>query len=439
MADAPRGSRRILDRATLVLVVATLALVLFVDGPAYQFTAGAAGVALFAQACAGRKLRRTPLDWWVAAYLAASALAAVVNWDATARRGLALTVVALTFYASAASTLRSAWRIRLLLALFVIGVAHIGLLSTHYHALVGFDQRPGMYPVAPQWSGYPEIGLLAAMAVGVMSGLLVTRRSWCFLAAVAVVTLALVIHLIVTYARGAWVAAAVAVCAVAVWEIVHMRRWRMLGAIAIMAVVVAGTVSFVWNPFLSDFLQQSQTARASSYLARLDIWRESWSLVRDHWVVGVGPGRFGAEMNAVYAEKTRGVSLHAHNTELHVWGERGLGGVIALVGLWLHAMWLVARRGRARGETSSAADSARVAVTARNAWDLRPAVFGALVALFARAQFEHPFDGIPTSPRFTLLFWLFVAAAVAASGGCSSVTPWEAQARIGAPPSPPAM
>jgi O-antigen ligase len=158
-----------------------------------------------------------------------------------------------------------------------------------------------------------------------------TRR-WLAVTLVAVSLAALLL----SEARGAWLALALAASARALWNLIAARVTgpRRARAIWMFLAVTCGVVcvaALVLTPLGGWLLERSGD--------RLNIWRNSFSLARDYAFTGVGLGSYEMAY-ASYALLTHvGYVSHAHNLLLDVWLGLGAVGLLALAGLALNAAW----------------------------------------------------------------------------------------------------
>ena len=189
----------------------------------------------------------------------------------------------------------------------------------------------------------------------------------------------LVVGLVVSGSRGAWLAAVGALGAVG------MRgagRTLVIGALAGAFVVVATGVELGHGP--------------GSIGGRLLIWRATAAMVAAHPLLGVGPGGFaGAYPAALHAAMTADSGaafpatsfvVHPHNLLLAITAERGVIGLVAF--LWLVVALIRLRRHR------EATD-----------WT-RTAAGGTLIAFLLYGLFDNPFASTPLA----MAAWLAAAA-----------------------------
>lgn len=128
--------------------------------------------------------------------------------------------------------------------------------------------------------------------------------------------------LIVTYTRGSWLALAVGVVAGAV--MVDLRlAWVVLGGGAALLAVIPSA----WRRLLSVFTVEGSSAQ------RVWLWGESFGVVKEHPLVGVGLGGYSQ-----WIEATRGAApaliggvLGAHESYLQMTAEVGVPGGLAFL------------------------------------------------------------------------------------------------------------
>ncbi len=157
-------------------------------------------------------------------------------------------------------------------------------------------------------------------------------RRWVAVVAIAISLAALLL----SQARGAWLALALAGSAWALWNFISARVsnrrqahaiWLILAVIGCTACVAAITLT----PLGVSLLDRSGD--------RINIWRNSLSLVRDYPLTGLGLGSYEMAY-ASYALLTHvGYVAHAHNLPIDVWLSLGALGLIALLGMMLNAIW----------------------------------------------------------------------------------------------------
>jgi O-antigen ligase len=320
----------------------------------------------------------TRLDGPLAAYLAIVVVTGILGVD----RGRTLVWTAslagnVAVFASIVVVGRkAAWVSDALLVFVVSSIALLLLLATTYHAAVGLLVRPTLYPSPEGWSGYPELGMLGAVQVGLLVAALQTCRRWPVALCTAALLAVTIAEILLLYSRGAWLAVACALAAAGGLLLAHGSWKRVLAAILALA-VITGTV-VVTNPTVKHLLVGGGSAVVEGTALivsppenRLALWRRTLRMIRDHPLTGVGLGNFRAVFEAVYnpvpnSDGRRGV--HAHNVWLQQFAELGIAGGAANVLLWAWVFVLAWRRAlEAPGFQSIAALLALVAIAASNA------------------------------------------------------------------------
>lgn len=150
--------------------------------------------------------------------------------------------------------------------------------------------------------------------------------------------IAMAIALFLTYSRGAWMLGVpVALLFLAVMR--SRRTFRVavgvLLVVAVVAILTAGA---------GRFGSLLNTKEGTTFL-RLQLWQSSWSMVRDHPVLGVGLDNFLYDYRTRYVQPKAWEEFnlsHPHNLVLDFWLRLGLPGL-----LWLGCVLvLFFRRGR---------------------------------------------------------------------------------------------
>jgi hypothetical protein len=246
----------------------------------------------------------------------------------------------LLFYAMFDGTLLDnpphAW----LLTIFGIGVATYFLLTHDWEAGVikyAIINRMGValqapFPTLPGHRMHPNVvGGMVAMTVP-YAGILVFENSGKGKRVLAIVaTIFLLLALLLTASRGAWLAVGGACLVAGGWWLVQRivpasyRTWLVLG---VMGLVFAGMASVMWqlvNP------------------GRQDLYRDSLVLTTDYPLIGGGLGGF-MMLHASYVFLSHvGFSIHAHNLFLNLAIEQGTIALIAIITTWGLVGWHILR------------------------------------------------------------------------------------------------
>jgi O-antigen ligase len=192
--------------------------------------------------------------------------------------------------------------------------------------------------------------------------------------------------------------------AVLVFAALARRRLsaRKLGWVII--ALLGLTVIAMMYANLSALLERISATVPSNLGGRLTVWRETWPMVRDFRLTGIGVGAFERGM-LVYQQSTRLIFFnHAHNEYLQVLVEGGLllavpAGMAILAGWWGVRQRINADRTSVFWIRVGAA-SGMAAVAAQSVWDtgLRMPASAVLFAVVAAAAFHEP-EAIETTER----------------------------------------
>jgi len=313
------------------------------------------------------------------------------------------------FFVVLASVLRDRSDVRRLLAALVTGVALAALVAL---ALIPFGAVvTEVFPPRVRGTfGSPNnlalvleraapVALALALAAG--SNTLVSGRccwSWgrmastrgFWLLALAV----LLVVLVLTWSRGAWLGALVglAVAARPLWAQIGFRRRLGAAAISLAALVAVVLVTGV------ERIGQLLRIGDSGAVSRLAIWDSAWRMGRDNWLFGVGPDNFLTHYREyMRPEAWREPNIsHPHNLVLDAWVSMGLIGLLALIAV-LVLFWRDWRRIRRDGAGGSD--------------PLAFGLAGAMAAALTHGLVDHTYF----LPELAAMFWV-LAAAVAALG-----------------------
>jgi len=158
------------------------------------------------------------------------------------------------------------------------------------------------------------------------------------------------VTLFLTYSRGAWMLGV----PVAVLFLVAMRGRRAIWILAVALIVVAVAVILIAGPGRIGSLLN--TEQGTTFL-RLQLWRSSWSMARDHPVLGVGLDNFLYDYRTRYVLPTAWEEFnlsHPHNLILDFWLRLGLPGLLWLgwvLILFFRRGWHVYSRSRSALDT----------------------------------------------------------------------------------------
>jgi O-antigen ligase len=273
----------------------------------------------------------------------------------------------------------------------LVGV-QVGCLLLVWLQLAGprsaFDtvERAGFYHALEHWSGYPELGLLMAVATCGLAAFACAARPPAVRLAGAVLALGFAAATVFLRSRSAVLTIPIVVA----WLLgVAVVKWRSkAAAIALAAGLIAATAVAVRGGGIGVVMSRAAEAVSREAAIRERGWQAARGMFADHPVVGVGLGGYQRE----YLDRRLGSdSPHAYNIVLQVLAESGVIGLLGWLALWGRVLYLGVRR---------------AAPTPRGAAIF--ALHGMLVAFLVRSQSEHFLANLATSDRLLLLVALWM-------------------------------
>jgi len=295
--------------------------------------------------------------------------------------------------------------LRILLGGFVASGVAIGLIT--------FSETRGLGRVSTEFGGSEivtgrlqgafdspnQLGSFCALMVPVGAALIFGARTtrWRVIAGLSLVLL--LVTLMLSLSRGAWVGAAVALLLM----LVKLPQARRL--LIVLGVPLAIVGFFIWSltPTKTDVKVVEERARAITVLSPYDdrrvIYREAYREIREHPFLGVGPGGFPVASTRVVSESATLSYAHAHNLYLNWGAEVGLPSLVIILGFAIalgFAARTASRGARVRGDP---ADRALVI-----------GIAAALLTVLAQGSFDYV---IPNPVVYTA-FWTLVGALLVA-------------------------
>ena len=296
----------------------------------------------------------SPIDRGVALLILAAVVAtlAAANWRAAFFELLTVFLFPALYYALLRLTRlddQARWRIVDGLVLGGVSVAVVGLVQyVSGHNVVaaegGLPRLQSVYP-SPNNVGlylgraWPLLLAVAVLPGGAPEGMTsVWKRRRRFYRLVLVpVTLALAL----SFSRGALLLGIPAALVVMGWQAGGRHRWAAL------ALVLVGALALMPLLRVPRFASMLDLRQGSTFF-RLELWRSSLMLIREHPWFGIGPGNFLDAYRTRYVLPSAWQEFnleHPHNVYLDHWTRLGLVGLLAGVGVQ-GAFWLTVRRKR---------------------------------------------------------------------------------------------
>jgi len=367
------------------------------------------------------ELRFSFVDWAVLLLVAAAGAASVVAADKMAALFELRTVFlfpALYYALLRLARLDDRARRRLVDG-FVLGAAGVALIGLAQYALGrnvviaegGLPRLQSVYHSPNSVGLYLERAwpLLLAVVVLPSSAACSTaarrergRRRVLYGLALALVTLALAL----SFSRGALLLGLPAALLVMGWCAGGRYRW------AVLAIVLVGALALIPLLRVPRFASLFDWQRGSTFF-RLELWRSSLNLIREHPWFGVGPGNFLEAYRTRYVLPSAWQEFnleHPHNVYLDHWTRLGLLGLLA--GIGIQAAFFKSRilnpSAPAEQETSAPAEQETSApVEQETKSPISIGLTGSMAALLAHGLVDNTLF----SPDLALVFFLTLALA----------------------------
>ena len=319
---------------------------------------------------------RHPVLWLVSAFVALGAVSAVANGvpPLVAVAGIGFTVEAVALFALPRMIGLGQQGARLAFGAFTgmaLVLAVLALCQVVLHAdFLGLQSFTGRFEEGRRVAAFlvnPNM-LGAVLAMGVPLPLLstiragrpLTRLGW------GLLTLVLVLALLYTFSRGAWLGLAVAILAVGV-----MVDWRAPVALVLCCVLAYATALVLPRHVLDSDAGDAGFDLGAATLGRfgaisggtdlrLRFVQNASPIIADHPLLGAGPGRyggavawrFGTPLSEEYTDGAVPRDRTVDNFWLHLVVESGVLGLAAFAAALAAAVWQLLRAARlSSGET----------------------------------------------------------------------------------------
>ncbi len=233
--------------------------------------------------------------------------------------------------------------------LYTIGLLAVVIYTIANHAQYGFNEETGHWVMTPFYNDHTAYGAALAMFIPFMLGFSLDRTYKFSLRMTAfIVFLVLVLAVILSYSRAAWISLLVAL---GVYMVVRLRikfKW-IFGGFALLVVMfysletqIIETLERNEQDSSTDLLEHVQSiyniSSDASNLERINRWQAGIRMFRERPVFGWGPGTY----QFLYApfqrskEKTiistnAGDRGNAHSEYIGPMAEQGLPGMITIV------------------------------------------------------------------------------------------------------------
>lgn len=293
---------------------------------------------------------RTPLDLPLLLFLGTAGVGLWAAYDrptAWAKFWLVVAAVVI-YYGLAAQPRENLWLLTAAFGAFSAAVAGYFLLTHDFEALpakIAILNRIGLAiqgarPSIPAHILHPNVagGVMAAFApclaaVGLRT---IRRKQWAYLALVVAGSSLLLLGLLLTTSRGAWLALAIGL---GIWamrglsgkatEYIDQPRQMifLVGLIMVASIIVVYAATYPGGP--AELINQLPgPANAGS---RVDLARNTADLAADYPITGGGLGAFPALYSQYLALSPFFLLIHAHNVYLDVLLEQGVAGLVSFL------------------------------------------------------------------------------------------------------------
>lgn len=159
----------------------------------------------------------------------------------------------------------------------------------------------------------------------------------------------ILLGVLVTGTRGAWLSAAVTLC-----TLLPFLRRRTAVSISAGAVIAVGII-LICSSSIRDRTNGILDFNEYSNVGRLNLWRGNWELIKDYPVLGVGLGQTSKYVGKYYEELgiRNGMLVHSHNNLIEFLAGTGIIGLVSylLVSSYFLLLSLVVYRRCSRNES----------------------------------------------------------------------------------------
>ena len=256
----------------------------------------------------------------------------------------------------------------------IIAIGSAGaLVGIVQFAMFGYNNLDNR-PVGPLGHWMTFSGVLMLVICAAVARLLFFPRTVIW---PAVALPALLVALVVTNTRNAWIGAFLAVMVLAA-----VRNWKLVVVPPLVALIAVMAAPGETQRRVQSMLHPTDPAS----IDRLVMWKIGADMIRDHPVVGVGPEmieRHYASYRQRYPEAVHDLNPHLHNVPIQIAAERGLPALAAWLWFIAAALWEVWRQLRARVAPAVAATG-----------------LAAIISMLAAGLFEYNFG----DTEFLMLF-----------------------------------
>jgi putative inorganic carbon (HCO3(-)) transporter len=282
---------------------------------------------------------------------------------------------------------RATQAIDIIIAIGAAG-ALVGIVQFSMFGYDNLTKRP--VGALSHWMTYSGVLMLVTCAAVARLIFSPVRKMW-----PTVAVPALLVALVVTNTRNAWIGAFLAIsCLLAI------KNWRLVIIAPILAALAFAVAPGEVQRRANSMLNPTDPASRD----RIVMWKIGGDMVRDHPLFGVGPERVSKVYESYrekYPEAVNKVNPHLHNVPIQIAAERGLPALAAWLWFVAAALWSLWRQLRAGVAPAVAA-----------------AGLAAVIAMLAAGLFEYNFG----DSEFLMLFLGLITLPFAAARRDPSVS-----------------
>ena len=157
-------------------------------------------------------------------------------------------------------------------------------------------------------------------------------------AAAGLVGSLLVVSLVLTLTRGAWLGFVAAILVVLLFH--RQARKIVLISLPVVAIVVAMTNGFWVDLFLTRTDSVDRLLQSDPWVGRVNAWDAATDMIQDSPITGIGPGMFLTSYPEYEPARFYLRLSDAHNLFLHLGAEQGVIAAAALAGIFGIDLWI---------------------------------------------------------------------------------------------------
>lgn len=235
--------------------------------------------------------------------------------------------------------------------IYLIPLLIVILYTIFRHAGFGFTQKAGHFVMVPFFNDHTSYGATLAMFLPIITGMLFMNRYKVLTKyLIAIVLSVLVVAIILSYTRAAWVSIA---AAIGVWVIIRLRikyYWVVAGIIGVVALFFVFQTDIMLrleqnrqdsSTDIKEHVQSiSNVATDASNLERINRWKCAFRMFKEKPFLGWGPGTYQFEYAPFQRsyEKTiistnAGDMGNAHSEYFGPFSESGVLGMLSFIAI----------------------------------------------------------------------------------------------------------